>query len=162
MAKRGSVVRAFGALFLTGIVLAASLGDPATVAAASAPSQRDMLGWLRTLTAPVDPYLGGGSANQITYGNDGRITVLIMGSDTRSTGLGLSDVVMVASIEGKQISLASIPRDTGKISNPNGGTYVGKVNALPKKIGLEAFERAIEYTLDIEIDYRVLLTFRGF
>ena len=162
VAKPASVARAVGALFLTGLVMATSLGDPATVAAASAPSQRDMLGWLRTLGAPVEPLLEVSGTNAITKGSDGRLTVLVMGSDTRNSGIGLTDVVMVASIEGHAISLASIPRDTGKFPNPSGGTYVGKVNNLPKKIGFDAFERAVEYALNIEIDYRVMVTFRGF
>ena len=165
MAKSASVTRALGALLLTGLVLATSLGDPVTVAAASAPSQREMLGWLRTLGAPVlDSALDVVRENSLVDGSDGRLTVMVLGTDTRNSGWGLTDVILIASIDQatNQVSLASIPRDIGKFPNPNGGTYVGKVNNLVKKIGLTSFERAVEYTLDIEIDYNVLITFRGF
>jgi anionic cell wall polymer biosynthesis LytR-Cps2A-Psr (LCP) family protein len=146
------------------LVLVTSLGDAATVAAASAPNQRELLGWLRTLSAPVAPVADLIGTNALDDGDDGRLTVLVLGSDTRTYGFGLTDAILIASIDQSTnaVSIASIPRDIGKFPNPNGGSYVGKVNNLVKKIGMADFEKAVEFALDIEVDYNVWITFRGF
>jgi anionic cell wall polymer biosynthesis LytR-Cps2A-Psr (LCP) family protein len=108
--------------------------------------------------------------DSIDKGGDGRLTILIVGSDTRATGIGLTDTVMVMSLEGKSISALSIPRDTSHIPDPDGGTYKGRINSLLAKLragrttheALAEFEWVIENLLLIEIDYFALLRFDGF
>src|SRR6188472_2486591 len=107
-------------------------------------------------------------------GNDGRLTVLLLASDSRGTGISRTDSMMIASIDdNKVISTASIPRDTARIPLPGslgGGTYVGKINGMVKSfiksgntqaVALNKFELVIENLLQIEIDYRVVLWFGG-
>ena len=108
-------------------------------------------------------------------GSDGRLTILLLASDSRGTGVSRTDSIMVASIdENKVISTASIPRDTARIPLPaslGGGTYVGKINGMVKSFiksgmtqnaALNKFETVIESVLGgVEIDYRVVLWFGG-
>ena len=107
----------------------------------------------------------------LNEGADGRLTVLLLASDSRGTGISRTDSIMIASIdENKQISTASIPRDTARILMPDGSTYRGKINGMVKSFiksgmgrdaALTRFEGVIENLLQIEIDYRVVLWFGG-
>ena len=107
-------------------------------------------------------------------GNDGRLTVLLLASDSRGTGISRTDSMMIASIDdNKVITTASIPRDTARIPLPaslGGGTYKGKINGMVKSfinagssrdVALDKFETVIENLLQIQIDYRVVLWFGG-
>ena len=106
----------------------------------------------------------------LSSGNDGRLTFLLLGSDARGGGVERTDTIMVASLRGNSISVLSIPRDTARIPNPDGGTFSGRVNAILKQLvqghsleqGLASFERVIENLLQIEIDYYALVKFDGF
>jgi anionic cell wall polymer biosynthesis LytR-Cps2A-Psr (LCP) family protein len=106
----------------------------------------------------------------VSTGSDGRLTVLLIGSDTRAGGAGLTDTIMVFSVKGNSISAVSIPRDTARIPDPSGGTFPGRINSVLQKVtdgqgthrGLLAFEHVIENLLQIEIDYYALLRFQGF
>jgi len=110
----------------------------------------------------------------LNEGTDGRLTVVLLASDSRATGISRTDSIMIASIdENKVISTASIPRDTGRIPMPaslGGGTYMGKINGMVKSFikqglsrdaALDRFEIVLEDLLRIEIDYRVVLWFGG-
>lgn len=107
-------------------------------------------------------------------GSDGRLTVLLLASDSRGLGLSRTDSMMVASIDdSKVISTASIPRDTARIPLPasmGGGVYKGKINGMVKSFiksglgrdaALDKFELVIEDLLQVQIDYRVVLWFGG-
>ena len=121
---------------------------------------------------PLGPFLrliDGTSA--ISTGSDGRLTILLLGSDTRGGGIERTDTVMIVSIKGNVISAASIPRDTSHIPNPSGGIFNARINAivklltsegLTKEQALDRFKFVIENLLRIEIDYYALIKFDGF
>jgi len=108
--------------------------------------------------------------SDLSMGSDGRLTVLLLGSDSRGGGVGLTDTIMVFSLREGSISALSIPRDTARIPNPEGGTFPGRINALLQKLrngrtldeALAAFERVIEHLLHVEIDHHALIGFSGF
>ncbi len=124
-----------------------------------------------SIAQPVAVLAGPPGLNE---GTDGRLTVLLLASDSRGTGISRTDSMMIASIDdNKVISTASIPRDTARIPLPasmGGGTYKGKINGMVKSFiksglgrdaALDKFEKVIENLLQIEIDYRVVLWFGG-
>ena len=121
--------------------------------------------------SPVQPLLRllEGS-DQISTGSDGRLTVLLLGSDSRGSAVGLTDTIMIVSIKGNTISAASIPRDTLHIANPDGGTFSGRANAILETLArgrtvdeaLAKFEVVIEQLLQIEVDYYAMVKFAGF
>jgi anionic cell wall polymer biosynthesis LytR-Cps2A-Psr (LCP) family protein len=108
----------------------------------------------------IDLFGGGGQA--ISTGSDGRLTILLLGADSRTGQVGRTDTIMLFSVKGNSISIASIPRDTARIPNPSGGTYSARVNALFRQLGANEFMRVLEHTLGIEIDHYALVTFFGF
>jgi anionic cell wall polymer biosynthesis LytR-Cps2A-Psr (LCP) family protein len=130
--------------------------------------RKDLTPWL-TLAAPL---LG---PTSVSYGSDGRLTVLVLGSDFRPTRGGeRTDAVMIATINPQPHAMAavSIPRDTGALPLPDpGDTYKGKVNSLfshyrrlgeTREQALDHMRRTIAYVLDIEIDNVVYARFTGF
>ena len=171
------VVGAFGFAF----VLSASvfLGSPQSIAARSG-DLGSWGGWLSmaaTAAAPFRPLIDAlAHTNGLSTGTDGRLTVLLLGSDTRKGGVGLTDTIMIMSIKGNTISAASIPRDTARIPNPftpsTTDTFSPRVNAILKSLvsssggnieaGMDKFDQVIESLLQIEIDYHALITFKGF
>ena len=152
-----------------------SLGGPTLVSAHPVSAVGLALTALRTfpgLAHAASSILG----NNINLGSDGRLTILVVGSDHRDTrhiGERL-DSVIVATINPntKQIAAVSIPRDTGDMVLPDASdTYHGKVNSLyhhykalvgTRQAALEKFRQAIAKTLKVEIDYVVYTRFHGF
>lgn len=116
----------------------------------------------------------------ISYGSDGRLTVLLLGSDWRPRASGeRTDVVLVMSIDPntKRVSAASIPRDTVFFPLHGGGTTgTTRVNAIyeiwyrhhglaHKKVdsaGLGQFTKDVSLALGVEIDYWAMVRFVGF
>ena len=103
-------------------------------------------------------------------GSDNRLTVLAMGSDSRGTGLSRMDTILVLSIKGSSISMASIPRDTARFPKRGGGTWSGKVNGIVRQYlnagyssqsALNEFEKDVENALGITIDYNAVVWFGG-
>ncbi len=103
-------------------------------------------------------------------GTDNRLTVLATGSDSRGTGLGRTDSILILSIKGSSISMASIPRDTARFPKRSGGTWSGKVNGIVRQYlnagyspqaALNEFEKDVEYALGITIDYNAIVWFGG-
>ena len=133
----------------------------------------DLADVLAGLAEPVLPVLRGldGSAS-INYGSDGRLTFLLLGLDSRTNTISRTDTVMVMSVEGNEISAASIPRDTKRMPNPFGGPAYGKVNSILRDLytssgynlntALAKMEIVVEHTLQAEIDYHALVWFGGF
>jgi LCP family protein required for cell wall assembly len=103
-------------------------------------------------------------------GTDGRLTVLLLGSDYRPAHPGnRTDAIMVVSIDpitGKAAGI-SIPRDTSGFPLGNGRTFSGKVNALYQNLqsrtghGGLAMRKAVAKAFDIEIDGYVFIGFEG-
>ncbi len=154
---------------------AGALAGPA-VAVAHSPSAASLLfAALRAfpgLASVASSILG----NSINLGSDGRLTVLIVGSDfryTRNIGERL-DAMIVATInpQTKQMAAISIPRDTGNLPLPDPkDTYHGKVNSLlghyrkitaTKSAALEKVRQTVAFALNIQIDYIVFNRFPGF
>ena len=113
--------------------------------------------------------------SQVSYG--GRLTFLLVGSDSRGGGGERLDAIAIMSINpsNKNISGVSIPRDTGRIQIPSqygGGLYNGKINGMfgyfksqtggSRAQGLERFKVTVEQLLQINIDYVVYMRFNGF
>ena len=155
--------------------LSASVINPATIAAGVADPGRKsphaLLNIAMSIVAPgaalLDRVTG---VDAVSPGSDGRLTFLFMGSDARNSAIGRLDTVMVVSLKGDQISMASIPRDTARIPNPAGGVFGGKVNGLVRSwvsggmsrdAALARFETVMENLLRIQIDYRAVVWFNG-
>jgi anionic cell wall polymer biosynthesis LytR-Cps2A-Psr (LCP) family protein len=155
--------------------LSATLVNPQMVGAMPAPPDRrsadGLLDVMLSIAAPgatlIDQITG---SQAVSNGSDGRLTFLLLGSDSRGSAISRTDTIMVVSLKGKSISMASIPRDTGRIPNPSGGTFAGKVNGLVRSFmlggmtrdaALARFENVIEYVMGIEIDYRAVIWFDG-
>jgi anionic cell wall polymer biosynthesis LytR-Cps2A-Psr (LCP) family protein len=112
-------------------------------------------------------------ATTISYGNDGRLTFLLLGMDARDDTVTRTDTVMVMSLKDDEISAASIPRDTKRIPVPGGGgSFYPKVNSILRVFyeenghdldkALDSTESVIEKTMGIEIDYHAVVWFDGF
>jgi LCP family protein required for cell wall assembly len=103
-------------------------------------------------------------------GVDGRLTVLLLGSDNRPSHPGnRTDAIMVVSIDpttGKSAAF-SVPRDTQRFPMPERGTYAPKVNALYQHLqsttgrGAAGIKQAVGRAFGIEIDNYVLIGFAG-
>jgi LCP family protein required for cell wall assembly len=103
-------------------------------------------------------------------GTDGRLTVLLLGSDYRPAHPGnRTDAIMVVSVDpttGKAAGV-SIPRDTSGFPLGNGRTFGGKVNALYQSLqsqtgnGGLAMRKAVAKALGVEIDGYVFIGFEG-
>jgi LCP family protein required for cell wall assembly len=103
-------------------------------------------------------------------GSDGRLTVLLMGSDSRPSHPGhRTDALMVVSIDpttGKAAAF-SVPRDTEQFPMPDKGTYRPKVNALYGHLqattgrGAAGMKQAMSRAFKIEVDNYVLIGFGG-
>lgn len=112
----------------------------------------------------------GGENQALSY--NGKLTVLLVGSDYRS-GSERLDTIMVMSIDSsKVIKAVSIPRDSARIPLYTGGTYNGKINGMysyfknqsggSRATGLDKFRQQIQFLLDIRIDYVAYTRFNGF
>ena len=103
-------------------------------------------------------------------GTDGRLTVLLLGSDYRPAHPGnRTDAIMVVSLDpttGKAAGF-SIPRDTSGFPLGNGRTYAPKVNGLYQYLqtttgnGGRAMSQAVAKAFGIEVDGYVFIGFAG-
>jgi len=103
-------------------------------------------------------------------GTDGRLTVLLLGSDYRPAHPGnRTDAIMVVSVDpttGKAAGF-SVPRDTSGFPLVNGTKYGAKVNALYQQLqsttgnGGLALSDAVGKAFNIEIDGYVFIGFEG-
>lgn len=109
------------------------------------------------------------------------IRVLVLGIDKRpqqefqedETGTYLTDVVMVMSLDPltKKTTLLSFPRDMLiKINRANGGSFEGRINrsyqtgvidGKGRSAGIAQVERDLKEDFGIEIDYSVIVDFKG-
>ncbi len=106
-------------------------------------------------------------------GSDGRLTVLILGSDVRDGIIGQrTDAIIVATIDpttGK-VAMVSLPRDTVNVPIAPGKAYAGRINSLlweyerstgKTKEALKKVKAALAYAFDTEIDYYAMVDFDG-
>jgi LCP family protein required for cell wall assembly len=103
-------------------------------------------------------------------GKDGRLTVLLLGSDYRPAHPGnRTDAIMVVSVDPTTSKAAgfSVPRDTSGFPLGNGRKYGAKVNGLYAHLqsttgnGGLALSKAVSKAFDIEIDGYVFIGFDG-
>jgi len=103
-------------------------------------------------------------------GTDGRLTVLLLGSDYRPAHPGnRTDAIMVVSVDPSTGRAAgfSIPRDTVNFPLPSGGVYHGKINALYEYLqsrtgkGGVVLSGAISKAFGIEVDGYIFIGFAG-
>jgi hypothetical protein len=123
-----------------------------------------LTGALRGLVGPTS----------VNYGTDGRLSVMVIGSDYRpGHGGERMDAVMVMTINPAthQIAAVSIPRDTGVLPLPNNDPWKGKVNSLYSHYRSDTCDRvcafdkmrlALGHVLQVEVDYTVFARFTGF
>jgi LCP family protein required for cell wall assembly len=106
-------------------------------------------------------------------GSDGRLTVLVLGSDQRAGVVGTrTDAIIVATINPKsgQITMVSLPRDTVSVPIAPGVTYPERINSLyaeyeretgKAKKALKRVKRDLSYAFGTEIDYYAMVEFDG-
>jgi LCP family protein required for cell wall assembly len=106
-------------------------------------------------------------------GNDGRLTVLILGSDYRDGVIGSrTDAIIVATInpQSGRVTMVSLPRDTVNVPIAPGVTYPDRINGLfweyQRETGktekaLRKVKRDLAYAFGTEIDYYALVEFDG-
>ena len=104
-------------------------------------------------------------------GADGRLTVLLLGSDYRPAHPGnRTDAILVVSVDPSSGAAAafSIPRDTVEFPLPQKGAYGPKVNGLYQYLqsttghGGRAMKAAIARAYGLEVDNYVFIGFEGF
>ena len=133
--------------------------------------------WLELLDNLIQPLaqsLHVVAPGQIDKGTDGRLTVLLVGSDWRPRLAGTgerTDAMMLVTIDSqKQISAVSLPRDVGNLPISPTETFQPKVNGLFKhfketygtrEAALDHMRTSFEYTFGIEIDYVAYIRFTG-
>jgi LCP family protein required for cell wall assembly len=106
-------------------------------------------------------------------GEDGRLTVLVLGSDARKGVVGeRMDAIIVATIDpgtGK-VAMVSLPRDTVNVPVGPGRVYPGRINSYfweyerktgKTKAALRRMRKALEFAFGTEIDYYVKVDFDG-
>ena len=162
-----------GASGMGGAVLAASDVHPSVLPWLNLAD--DLLGRdfvLRAVEALAGP-------TDVSAGTDGRITVLMVGSDHRdgNTNGERTDTIMVMSLNpnNSEISAVSIPRDTARVPlapSLGGGIFKNKINGMfkffKKKSGgsreqaMEKLRVEVEFLLATPIDYVAFIRFNGF
>ena len=123
-----------------------------------------------------------GTTKSLSFGHDGRLTVLLMGTDYRRPSevgghyLGeRTDVMIVATLKSGRVSFAAIPRDTVQVPLANGGTSgTSRINELYMRYkhhgytdkvdcsALDHVRRDVATTLQTEIDYYAMVRFHTF
>ncbi len=106
-------------------------------------------------------------------GSDGRLTVLILGTDARDGIIGhRTDAIIVATIDpvSGKVAMVSLPRDTVNVPIAPGQAYSGRINSLfweferasgKTKPALKKTKQALAYAFGTEIDYYALVDFDG-
>ena len=106
-------------------------------------------------------------------GEDGRLTVLVLGSDYREGVIGSrTDAIIVASVNPRSgsVSMVSLPRDTVNMPIAPGKVYGGRINSLfgeyerasgKRKPALTNVKRDLSYAFGVEIDYYAMVEFEG-
>lgn len=103
-------------------------------------------------------------------GTDGRLTVLLLGSDYRPAKPGnRTDAIMVVSVDpttGRSAAF-SIPRDTDDFPLPGGRTYGARINGLYQFLESngghagQGMKEAVAAAFDLEVDRYVFIGFAG-
>ncbi|MBA2275992.1 MAG: LCP family protein [Chloroflexi bacterium] len=123
-----------------------------------------------------------GPRGSLSLGEDGRLTILLLGSDYREgyRYLEHTDVIMVVSFDPntRRVAVASVPRSVLAFprhpDNPGSATTgSGRVNlmylgykrrgdAVVERPALDRFRNDVSFALDVEIDHYAYVRFSGF
>ena len=119
---------------------------------------------------PVDE---AAQATDELFGRDGRLSVLILGTDVRKGIDGeRTDAIIVATIDPEtgRVAMVSLPRDTVDVPISARRVYRSRINTLyqsfvdasgdPRK-ALRKTRKALAHAFDTEIDYYALVDFGG-
>jgi LCP family protein required for cell wall assembly len=183
--SRYLVIAAVAALIVGAVVLLAAIAlrpAPPVVAAAGSPTPSPSSRPTPTSTAtptpthtlePTPPPTPSPTPEPaVGIGSDGRMTVLLLGSDYRRGHAGTrTDTIMVVSFDpvSGATAAASIPRDTVNFPLPGGSVYRPKINGLYQAFAASAGDAAaaakmktvVGQALGVEIDYYAFITFGG-
>lgn len=157
-------------LVLTSLAVAglmAGSGGGSTVAAAA--TQFNPVSFIDLATDLIGPI----TPNTVSKGSDGRLVVMVVGSDYRANFAGTgerTDMMLLLTINNShQISAASLPRDVGNFPICNGTIFKSKVNGLFKyfkqqnagnrNTALDKLRQAFQCAFKIQIDYVVYMRF---
>jgi LCP family protein required for cell wall assembly len=106
-------------------------------------------------------------------GSDGRLTVLLLGTDKREGIVGeRTDAIIIVSVDpgSGKVAMVSLPRDTVAVPIAPGRTYADRINALffdvqsgrgKRKAALDKVRDTLAYAFDTEIDHYALVDFDG-
>jgi len=135
-----------------------------------------------TPAAPTDPPAtatprptGIPGLDESILGTDGRLTILLMGVDSRGKKItGRTDALMFVTINPRngRVAMASVPRDMVQVPIGPGRTFGSnfvRINALylmlaegvSQRKGLQRMVKAMEYMAGIEIDRYAMIGFDG-
>jgi len=150
-----------------GAFASSNVGDPGG-------SRVDWLDVGMGLVTGLRPLIDAVEGNQtLNKGTDGRLTFVLLGSDSRYSAVSRTDAMLIMSVKGNTITAASLPRDTARVPRPasmGGGTFPGKANTILRQLtagttldgAFSKFDQVIENLLNIEVDYHALIWFNGF
>ena len=108
--------------------------------------------------------------NDPLLGSDGRLTLLLLGTDYRPAHPGnRTDTMMLVSIDPTtgQSAVFSVPRDVVDFPMPKSGTYHAKVNGLYQHLdatmgnGAQGMKQAFARAFGIEVDRYAFIGFTG-
>jgi LCP family protein required for cell wall assembly len=106
-------------------------------------------------------------------GEDGRLTVLLLGTDARKDIAGeRTDAIIVATIDpfSGRVTMVSLPRDTVNVPTGPDRVYPDRINTLygdhlqdsgKPSVALRKTRQALAYAFDTEIDFHALIDFNG-
>jgi len=122
--------------------------------------------------AALDAVIG---PQSISGGGDGRITIMLLGSDYRprlsGTGERTDSIIFMTIDNSNRISAISLPRDVGNVPIGPGQVFKGKINGLYKhykqiygsrNVAVDHVRTAFQYAFKIQIDYVAFVRFTGF
>ena len=122
--------------------------------------------------AVIDSVVG---QHTVGSGTDGRITILLLGSDYRprlsGTGERMDSIIFMTIDNASHISAISLPRDVGNVPIGPGEVFKAKINGLFKhykqiygsrNTALDKVRTAFMYAFNIQIDYVAYVRFTGF
>jgi LCP family protein required for cell wall assembly len=171
------------AIVLVGVAIAAAaiyLGRPgASIVAVASPTARATPTPMPTPSATATPSASpspspppASTVPDPLLGSDGRLTVLLLGSDYRPAHPGnRTDVIMVVSLDPTTgaVAAASIPRDTANFPTSSRATYRAKVNGLYQSLigqlgqtkAAREMKRIIGEGIGVEVDSYAVVGFEG-
>jgi anionic cell wall polymer biosynthesis LytR-Cps2A-Psr (LCP) family protein len=108
----------------------------------------------------------------VSSGSDGRITILLLGSDYRASTAGTGErtdsIIFMTINNSHQISAISLPRDVGNVPIAPGEVFKPKINGLYKHFkqlygsqsaAVAHVKSSFEYAFQIQIDYVAFVRF---